>query len=347
MGNDDIFHAGGIEAELLQAADNDRLGLILIGRVDQDDSVAGGQRPGRTILGADEIHVVEDLGRLGVPARPVGRRRRGGVASCVAVLRGATQSAPSKPRNSNPPAFLAAARWASIEFGAGCAPAGAAPKTAMTASAKMTRCFIANSRYRCRRAAGLPTEMSTAEGYTACRPGGRVAPCALSQRGRPSLVPRLPSLPGLLEISQVRRRLVFLGGHEQAVAAQEKALVVDFDVAVALGTNLLDPFRLLDRHAGIGLGDRPRPGQRVVDGRDLVVEDVRIGLVGVDPLLEDALIVEGQRNARGVVGPRALSVRASRSPARRSGRRRRYRSSGRSNNRRRSARCSSASRAHR
>src|ERR1700690_2277842 len=66
-------------------------------------------------------------------------RHHGGVAACVEVLRGATQSAPSKPRNSNPPAFLAAARWASIEFGAGCAPAGAAPKTAMTASAKMTR----------------------------------------------------------------------------------------------------------------------------------------------------------------------------------------------------------------
>src|SRR4051794_38271833 len=61
----------------------------------------------------------------------------GGVASRVAVLRGATQSAPSKPRNSNPPAFLAAARWASIEFGAGCASAGATPMTAMTASANV------------------------------------------------------------------------------------------------------------------------------------------------------------------------------------------------------------------
>src|SRR5271163_5354842 len=58
-----------------------------------------------------------------------------GVASRVAVLRGATQSAPSKPRNSNPPAFLAAARWASIVVAAGCAPAGATPMAVMTASA--------------------------------------------------------------------------------------------------------------------------------------------------------------------------------------------------------------------
>src|SRR5215468_9943528 len=49
------------------------------------------------------------------------------------------------------------------------------------------------------------------------------------------IVRRRPSLGRLLEISQVRRRLALFGGHEGTVAAQEIALVVDFDVAVALG----------------------------------------------------------------------------------------------------------------
>src|SRR5262249_26613447 len=46
-----------------------------------------------------------------------------GFTSGVGALRGATQSAPSKPGKSNPAAFLAAARWPSIASEAGCAPA--------------------------------------------------------------------------------------------------------------------------------------------------------------------------------------------------------------------------------
>jgi hypothetical protein len=79
----------------------------------------------------------------------------------------------------------------------------------------------------------------------------------------------------LFEISQIRRRLVLLGGHQVAVSAEEIALLADFDITVALGTDFLDPFRPFDRHTSICLGDRPWTRQRVVDRGDLVVEDVR------------------------------------------------------------------------
>jgi hypothetical protein len=75
------------------------------------------------------------------------------------------------------------------------------------------------------------------------------------------------------------------------VPAKEVALLADFDITIALGTNFLDPLRLLDWHTRIFLCNCPRPCQRVVDRRDLVIEDVRIGLIGLNPLPENALIV--------------------------------------------------------
>ena len=67
----------GIEAELLQPADDQLLGVVGKDRIDEDDAVARRQRPGRVQLPADEIQVVEDLRGFGVPR--VARRRAGGV----------------------------------------------------------------------------------------------------------------------------------------------------------------------------------------------------------------------------------------------------------------------------
>src|SRR5580658_4036774 len=71
------------------------------------------------------------------------RARSGGGAAGVTsrgagAVRGATQSAASKPGKSKPAAFLAAARCASIVVAAGCASADATPRRVTKASATVT-----------------------------------------------------------------------------------------------------------------------------------------------------------------------------------------------------------------
>ena len=56
----------------------------------------------------------------------------------------------------------------------------------------------------------------------------------------------------------------------------------------------------------IGLVDAPGPRQGVVEHGDLVVQQVRIVLVEMEPLLEGRLIVEVQRQPGRVVGARPL-----------------------------------------
>src|SRR6266571_699555 len=73
------------------------------------------------------------------------------------------------------------------------------------------------------------------------------------------------SLRRLLEISQIRRRLVFPGGHQDAVGAEHIALLGDFDVIVVLGADALAPYRSWIRDATIALLHGPRTGQRIVD----------------------------------------------------------------------------------
>src|SRR5262245_38915427 len=46
----------------------------------------------------------------------------------------------------------------------------------------------------------------------------------------------------------------------------------------------------------------------MVDGGDLVAQQAAIGLVEVDALPDDRLVVAVQRNAAGIVGPGALHV---------------------------------------
>ena len=77
---------------------------------------------------------------------------------------------------------------------------------------------------------------------------------------------------------------------------------------VELGADRLAPDRPIGCNAAIILGHRPGTRQRVVDRGDFVVQQVRIGLVAVDLLLDDGLIVLVKWKAVGVVGARALQA---------------------------------------
>src|SRR5262245_24380895 len=108
----------------------------------------------------------------------------------------------------------------------------------------------------------------------------------------------LPLVLRWREISKIRRGLILLRRHQEAVGTQHVALAADLDMGVVLGADALAPDRTRALHAAIFLGRAPGARERIVDGSDLHDEDVRIGLVLIDPLLEDALTVRVQRQAR-------------------------------------------------
>jgi hypothetical protein len=109
------------------------------------------------------------------------------------------------------------------------------------------------------------------------------------------------SLLRLFEESQIRRRLVLSGGHQEAVRAEHVVLVGDGDVIVGFRTILFRPSGIgIIRAAPVVLHDGPRPRQRVVDHRDLVMGYIAVVLVDVNPFLDDGLVVGMQRKAAGV-----------------------------------------------
>src|SRR5262249_47552136 len=113
----------------------------------------------------------------------------------------------------------------------------------------------------------------------------------------------------LLEMPQVRRSLVLARRHQEAVGSHEVVLSGDLDVAVAFGADRFRPDRLLlARSPAIFLDRRPRPRQRVVDGRDLKDDKVWIRLVRIKPLLDDGLVVGVQRQACSVIRTRAFEI---------------------------------------
>src|SRR6266511_2496972 len=112
----------------------------------------------------------------------------------------------------------------------------------------------------------------------------------------------------LLKMPQVRRRLVLPGRHQVSVGAKDVVFAADLNVAVVLLADVFRPDRLLGRQPAIAALHRPRPRQRIVDGCDLGMEHVRIGLVGIDPLLDHRLLVLVERDAAVVVAVRALDA---------------------------------------
>src|SRR5579871_5589097 len=113
-------------------------------------------------------------------------------------------------------------------------------------------------------------------------------------------------LPRLLEIAQVRRRLVLLGGHQKPVAGNEIILLADKHVMIGLTAIVVLPQFVAV--APVGLRDRPRPRQRVVDRGDLIVQEIRIVLVEINPLQDDRLVVRMQRQAAVLVSARPFEV---------------------------------------
>ena len=70
--------------------------------------------------------------------------------------------------------------------------------------------------------------------------------------------------------------------------------MTDREMLVGRRADVLVPHR---RMAPIAPHDRPGARERVVDRRDLVVQDIGIGLVEADALLDDRRVVRVERRA--------------------------------------------------
>src|SRR5262249_9335334 len=73
-----------------------------------------------------------------------------------------------------------------------------------------------------------------------------------------------PSLPRLIEMAQIRRRLVLAARHQEAVAAQVIKLVADADQGGAVGAIGFGPFGMLRGPAHVTLVDGPGARERIV-----------------------------------------------------------------------------------
>src|SRR5262245_29855984 len=100
-----------------------------------------------------------------------------------------------------------------------------------------------------------------------------------------------PSLARARKIFEVRRSLALLGRHQQPVAADHVVLPADLHVIVALTADFLNPYRLRIALSAISLEYRPRPYQRMIDHGDFEDKRIGIGLVEMDALFDDGLVV--------------------------------------------------------
>src|SRR4051812_18919010 len=82
----------------------------------------------------------------------------------------------------------------------------------------------------------------------------------------------------LAEIFEIGRRLVLPRRHQKSIGAEEITLPCDLDMGVAFRADAFFPVRSRVLHVTILLERRPRTCERVVDRRDLIVEESRIGL---------------------------------------------------------------------
>src|SRR5580704_18310036 len=121
----------------------------------------------------------------------------------------------------------------------------------------------------------------------------------LSPRGETSFL-------RLRKVFLAGRWLPFLGWHQIAVAAHEIIFLADSDIGRSLQAGLPAPVRILLVAMPVGLVDGPGPRQRVIEHRDHVMENVLVVLINEDFLLEDRLIVEGERNPGRVIDARSL-----------------------------------------
>src|SRR5262249_44296308 len=107
------------------------------------------------------------------------------------------------------------------------------------------------------------------------------------------------------EIVQIRRLLALLAGHQLAIGATHVYLAFKLNVGVAFRTDRLDPDRRL-RLAHIPLVHRVRTGQRTVDRGDVVVQDILVRLVEIEPLLDEGLPILVHEGTARIEGARIL-----------------------------------------
>src|SRR5882724_5536990 len=75
----------------------------------------------------------------------------------------------------------------------------------------------------------------------------------------------------LLELAQVRRRLILAGRHQEAVGAEEILLLADLHLVLVLAADGLEPGRF--PLPVIGPRHRPRARERIIDHGDVVAQD--------------------------------------------------------------------------
>src|SRR4051812_20351239 len=88
----------------------------------------------------------------------------------------------------------------------------------------------------------------------------------------------LPLLLCLLEVLGIWRGLILAGRHQQAIAAEEILLLSQSDLQVVLRTAVFRPDRPRLGAAAIALVHGPRAREGMIENRDDVVQDIRIGL---------------------------------------------------------------------
>src|SRR5688572_2020398 len=73
VADDDVLDVRGIQPEFAEALVDFRLDRVIVDGVEEDDALRRGNRPDRKLRLPEEIEVVEDLLRLGVPRLASGR----------------------------------------------------------------------------------------------------------------------------------------------------------------------------------------------------------------------------------------------------------------------------------
>jgi hypothetical protein len=98
-----------------------------------------------------------------------------------------------------------------------------------------------------------------------------------------------------LEIPNVRRALPLLHRHERAILAYVVAFLTDQYEGIVLGAFVEIPNRRHIRIADIFFYDRPRSGQRMIDGTDFIEKHILVVLVEVYSLQSRIWIITGKR----------------------------------------------------
>src|SRR3981081_4627621 len=132
----------------------------------------------------------------------------------------------------------------------------------------------------------LPTRTRTAVGTMKSR-AAMIDPRPTSRVEVPTPLRRSRCFP---EVTQIGRRLILAGGHQQTLRAEIEVVVTDTNVRVVLGAGELQPKRPLLLDAAVVPDDRPRASQGVVGHRNFIMQDVGVRLVEIDTLLEYRLI---------------------------------------------------------